>query len=140
VCQDPDAVKRFLDVQAAYKELLNEKGSLETVGKDEWRAKWQTQVMEMRQRAQEKVNNAAADERARAGLNNAEGRQRFQEMKRSVREHESCERRQRVGSQLQALQARAARKRDLPQAKKTATWVEPEDYDPEQDGWYHGVQ
>lgn len=44
VCQDPDAVKRFLDVQAAYKELLNEKGSLETVGKDEWRAKWQTQV------------------------------------------------------------------------------------------------
>ena len=48
VCDAPDAEAKFNAVRSAYETLVAERGNLNNVGTEEWRAKWSAQLRQMR--------------------------------------------------------------------------------------------
>ena len=58
VCDAPDAEAKFNAVRSAYETLVAERGNLDNVGTEEWRAKWSAQFRQMRdvEQGRAKVN------------------------------------------------------------------------------------
>ena len=58
VCDAPDAEAKFNAVRSAYETLVAERGNLDNVGTEEWRAKWSAQLRRMRgvEQGRAKVN------------------------------------------------------------------------------------
>lgn len=58
VCDAPDAEAKFNAVRSAYETLVAERGNLNNVGTEEWRAKWSAQLRQMRdvEQGRAKVN------------------------------------------------------------------------------------
>ena len=58
VCDAPDAEAKFNAVRSAYETLVAERGNLDNVGTEEWRAKWSAQLRQMRdvEQGRAKVN------------------------------------------------------------------------------------
>eukprot|EP00240_Pyramimonas_obovata_P015022 CAMPEP_0118935362 /NCGR_PEP_ID=MMETSP1169-20130426/15529_1 /TAXON_ID=36882 /ORGANISM="Pyramimonas obovata, Strain CCMP722" /LENGTH=205 /DNA_ID=CAMNT_0006878383 /DNA_START=141 /DNA_END=758 /DNA_ORIENTATION=- len=138
VCDDPDNIERFMEIQSAYEQILDDSGSLETVGQEWWRAKWEKQVRDLRKNKEERLARKQADREAQKGFESPEEYAAFMEIKRNVQLYEKRVKDERVSGQLSGLQERARQKRARrarPKPKKV--WVEPSDFD---DDWCHDVQ
>eukprot|EP00242_Pyramimonas_sp_CCMP2087_P006274 CAMPEP_0198205298 /NCGR_PEP_ID=MMETSP1445-20131203/8823_1 /TAXON_ID=36898 /ORGANISM="Pyramimonas sp., Strain CCMP2087" /LENGTH=179 /DNA_ID=CAMNT_0043877559 /DNA_START=352 /DNA_END=891 /DNA_ORIENTATION=+ len=140
VCDDPAGIERFMEIQSAYEQIMADSGSLDNVGQEWWRAKWETQVRNMRSSQEERLAQRQAEKEAQEGFESAEELAAFLEIKQSVQLYERREIRERVQGQLSGLQERARHKGERRRRPKKSVWVEPEFHSDFHEDWCHDVQ
>eukprot|EP00959_Pyramimonas_sp_CCMP1952_P053066 1110172-Pyramimonas_sp.AAC.1 len=67
VCDDPDSIERFMEIQSAYEQILAGSGSLDTVGQEWWRLKWEKQVKDLRRNNEDRLARKQAEKEAQKG-------------------------------------------------------------------------